>query len=555
MHDRALICCVLLFALAAQAQTPAASSASALLEGTVFNKLTGAPVKSAHVMYIRVTPGLDDGAQPISTDTDSSGHYAIHLAAGTYRLWAERPGYARQTYGSRSPEGQGSAISVAAGEQLHDLDLRMVPLGAITGNVLDDDGDAMQGVGIQVLRFSYATGRRQLIPVSGASSDDRGQYRAYGLPAGRYLLLATPRGGPMTRPMETGGLVPEAQEPFAPLYYPGVLDPGSASEVALPEGGELTGIDFHLAKVRALTVRGRVVSPAEDLAGSQIQIVLAHADGNAASYINRTAGALDKSTGRFEFHGVVPGSYWLVASQLYRGRALGGRVPVEVAQTGAPENLTVTLTPSFAIDGRIELAGSATALGKLSVRLSPTEGLALGPQPVSKVAVDGTIHLAGVTPGLWNFVVDSLPEGLFIQSATFGDADVLGGDLNVLAGAPGVLRIVLGANGAQISGVVTASGQPTKATVVLAPSAPELLHAVSLYRAASSNENGVFVFKGVRPGAYKLFAFEDIEPFSWLDADLLKTVDSSGDPIVVAEGDRLTRQLTLVPAEALLPGR
>lgn len=551
MHDRVLTSLVFFFALLVQAQ-PAGPAAS--LDGTVFNKLTGAPVKSAHVMYIRVGQGAGDNAQPISTDTDPSGHYSIRLDAGSYRLWAERPGYARQTYGSRSPEGQGLVISVAAGAELHDLDMRMVPLGAITGAVLDEDGDPVQGVGIQVLRFSYTTGRRQLIPVSGASSNDRGEYRAYGLPAGRYLLLAAPRGQPMTRPMETGGLVPEAQEPYAPMYYPGVLDPGSASEVALAEGGELTGIDFRLAKVRAMTVRGRIISPVEDLAGSQLQLVLAHADGNSASYINRAAGAVDKNSGRFEFRGVAPGSYWLVASQLYRGRGLSGRVPVEVSANGAPENLAVTLVPSFAIEGRVEIAGAAANLSKMNVRLQPTEGLAPGPLPSSKVGIDGAIHLAGVTPGLWDFVFDPLPEGLFIQSATYGDADVLHRELNVVAGSPAVLRIVLGSNGAQISGVVSQGGQPSRATVVLAPAASELRHAPLLFRVASAGDNGVFDFKGVRPGAYKLFAFEDVEPFAWLDSELVKPVESLGEPVVVSEGDRLTRQLAVIPAEALLPG-
>lgn len=551
MHDRLLISAVFLVTLATHAQAP---NTPASLEGTVFNKLTSAPVKSAHVMYIKVTPGADDGAQPISTDTDSSGHYLIQLQAGSYRLWAERAGYARLTYGSRSPEGQGSVISVGPGAQLHDLDMRLVPLGAIAGGVFDEDGDPLQGVGIQVLRFSYTTGRRQLIPVSGASSNDRGEYRAYGLPTGRYLLLATPHGAPMSRPMETGGLVPEAQEPFAPLYYPGVLDPASASEVTLAEGGDLAGIDFRLAKVRAVTVRGRIISPADDLIGSQVQVVLAHAEGNAASYINRAAGVVDKATGRFEFRGVAPGSYWLVATQLYRGRALGGRVPLEVSATAAPENLAVTLTPSFSIDGRVEGAGAASAVTKLSIRLTATEGLAQGPQPASRVAPDGTFRLSAVTPGLWTFTLDPLPDGLFIQSATLGDADVLHGDLNVLAGVPGFLRIVLGADGGQIAGTVSQNGQPARATVVLAPATPELRRAPLLFRVASTGENGTFTLKGVRPGAYKIFAFEEVEPFSWLDADLLKSVESLGEAVSVAAGEQVTRQLAVIPSEALLPG-
>lgn len=551
MHDRVLtLLFVLSFAFMAQGQAP---TRPASIAGTVFNKLTGAPVKAAHVMYIKVDAAAGDNAQPISTDSDPSGHYSIQLDAGNYRLWAERPGYARQTYGSRSPEGPGSVVSVAAGAELHDLDMRMVPLGAIAGVVADEDGDPVQGVGIQILRFSYTTGRRQLIPVSGASSNDRGEYRAYGLPAGRYLLLATPRSQPMTRPIETGGLVPEAQEPYAPMYYPGVLDPGSASEVALAEGGELSGVDFRLAKVRAMTVRGRIVSPIEDLAGSQLQVVLAHADGNTASYINRAAGALDKNSGRFEFRGVAPGSYWLVASQLYRGHALAGRIPVEVSTNGAPENLAVTMVPSFAIEGRVEVAGAAAALSKINLRFQAIEGLAPGPPPSGKVGTDGTLRVAGVTPGLWDFVLDGLPEGLFIQSATYGDADALHRELNVVSGSPAMLRIVLGSNGAQISGIVSQGGQPSRATVVLAPAASELRHDPLLFRVASAGDNGLFDFKGVRPGSYKLFAFEDVEPFAWLDSEMVKPVEEMGDAVDVSEGDRLTRQLAVIPAEALLP--
>jgi Carboxypeptidase regulatory-like domain len=535
------------------AQNAAPSSAGSFA-GTVFNKLTGAPVKNAHVMYIKVAPG-SEALQPISTDTDASGRFAIQVDAGTYRLWGERPGYARQAYGSRTPGGPGGLLTLAPGQQMHDLEIRLTPLGAIAGSVLDEDGDPLQGVGIQILRFSYSTGRPQLIPVSGASSNDRGEYRAYGLPTGRYLLLAAPRAAPLSRPMETAALVPQAQEPFAPLYYPGVLDSASASEISLAEGAEIMGIDFRLPRVRALTVRGRLLSPVEDLAGSQLQIVLAHSDGNLASYINRASGAIDKASGRLEFRAVAPGSYWLVASQVYRGRALSGRIPVEVSAAAAPENLTVTLTPAFELEGRVELESGTTSLATLNVRLVSADGLAPGPAPASKVAADGNVRLAGVTPGVWDLVLDPMPEGLWIKAATYGEADVLAGQLYIPAGPPRVLHIVLANNGAQISGTVTGAGESGHATVVLVTAAAELRRSSAMVRAVSTQDHGVFVFKGVRPGSYKLFAFEDVEPFAWLDAEVMKPVESLGEAVSVSEGERVVRQLVTIPAEALLPGR
>lgn len=538
--------------LSAFAQAP---PINASLEGSVVNKVTGAPVKHAHVMYVKIgTAG--DSAYPLSTDTDADGRFAIALEPGAYRLWVERPGFSRQVYGSKTPEGSGTVLNLGAGEQLRDLDLRLVPLGAISGHVLDDDGDPVQGAGIQVLRFSYASGHRQLMPVAGGSSNDRGEYRAYGLPAGRYFLMATLRGIPMSHPPEPGALIPEMQEPFAALYYPGVLDFSSAAEVTLPEGGDLTDADFHLQRVRAVTVRGRLFSPVEDLAGSQVQVVLAHNDGNTASSIDRASGTIDHATGRFEFRGVAPGSYMIVASQLHNGHPLGGRVQVDVAPATAQQNLNVSLTPGFDITGTVEVEGSTTTkLSNAVLRLSASEGLAFGPAPASKIAPDGSFHLAGITPGIWSFVVDSLPEGLWIKSATYGESDVTRGEINISSGNRGQLHIVLAANGAQVAGNVVQDGQPHQATVVLVPSAPELQSSASMYRSATTQRDGTFTFKGVRPGAYKLFAFEDVQPFAWMDPEFLKPVESLGESISISEGDHVTRQISPVPPDALLPGQ
>jgi hypothetical protein len=128
MHAWALTSTLMLCGLFVQ--TPASPSAASL-DGIVLNKLTGAPVKNAHVLYIKVSLGAGEAPQAISTDTDASGRFGIQIEAGSYRLWVERPGYARQVYGSRTPEGTGSLLTLAAGEQMHDLQIKITPLGAI----------------------------------------------------------------------------------------------------------------------------------------------------------------------------------------------------------------------------------------------------------------------------------------------------------------------------------------------------------------------------------------------------------------------------------------
>ncbi|HEY6347991.1 MAG TPA: carboxypeptidase-like regulatory domain-containing protein [Candidatus Angelobacter sp.] len=529
----------------AQAVDPTAS-----LEGSVLNKVTGAPVKHAHVMYMKA-PGV---SVPISTDTDADGRFSITLEPGSYRLWVERPGFVHQAYGSRTPDGTGTLLTIAAGQQLRGINLRIVPLGAIAGRVLDEDGDPIQGAGIQVLRFSFATGKRQVKPVLGVGSNDRGEYRAYGLPAGRYFLMATLRGAPTSRPPEPDALLPEIQQSFAAVYYPGVLDFTSASQISLPEGGEISDADFHLQKTGAITVRGRLFSPIQDFVGSRLQVALGHSDRNTASFLNRITATVDENTGRFEFHGIAPGSYLLIASQLHNGLLLSGRVPVEVNASINPQTVNITLTSAFDIIGNIEIeSGSSAKISPITVQLTESEGLAFGRQPSAKVGPDGSFRLSGVAAGIWDFTLSPLPEDLWIKTATLGDLDVLNGEFSVSSAPRGPLHIVLAGNGAQISGLVAQDGQPSHAVVVLAPAASELQGIAQMYRSTTTQENGTFLVKGVRPGAYKLFAFEDVEAFSWLDPDFLRPAETLGEPISVGEGEKATRQLTPISPDLLLP--
>jgi hypothetical protein len=419
--------------------------------------------------------------------------------------------------------------------------------------VVDEEGEPVQSAGIQVLRLSYASGRRQLISVAGATSNDRGEYRVFGLRAGRYLLQASVPSAPMSKPFETGALIPEAQDPYAASYYPGVTDMDSGSSVSLSEGSELSNIDFQLHKIRAVSVRGHLLSPVDKLSSSQIQVVLAHNERGVASYIDRTAAFVDPATGRFEIRGVSPGSYLLVASQLFAGRPLGGRVPLEVSPA-AHEDVALPLAPAFDVIGTIEFEGAPRErVPNLTVRLVSSEGLALGPPPSSKVGSDGSIRLTGVTPGRWMLSIDSLPEGLWLKTETFAGNELLAGELSLAENARGQLRIVLAGNGAQIAGTVSADNLSCRATVVLVPAAPELRIAHQMYRVTNTTERGLFTLKGVRPGSYMLFAFQEIEPFEWFDPEQLKMVEEMGSPITVSEGEHALRDIVAVPPQALLP--
>jgi hypothetical protein len=527
-----------------------AAAQDALVEGSVMNRVSGIPVKRAHVLAVRVAPQSGGDAQEMGADTDAGGRFTLRLEPGSYRIWVDRPGFLRQNYGASSPNGAGRVLTLGTGQEMHDVAFRIAPLGAISGRVLDEDGEPLQGAGIDVLKLSYATGRRNLVPVTGVSVNDRGEYRAYHLPPGRYFLLATQRGEPLVRPIGKGTLIADAQEFYAPMYYPGVIDIAGAARLSLGEGQDLQDIDFRLQRVRVFTLRGHISSSVENFSESQLQVFLAPREGTMASPINRVPAAIDRAAGRFEFHRVAPGSYVLIASQLWKGHTLTGRLPVEVVNSDHQDELTVSLIPPFELTGTIQVEGAgAGSMQGARIQLTESEGLAGGAPLVARAAPNGVFQLTGVNAGFWDLTIAPIPPGAWVKTVEWNGRPVQAESIDLTAPIPGILRIVLAPNGARLSGTVTRDGRGCPGTVVLVPS-PELRSFPGMYRTATASAEGSFEIAGIRPGTYKIIAFDEIEPPAWLDPEFLSGVESSAEEITLAEGDDAKRLLTAVSGDS-----
>lgn len=554
---RAIFRAILIFSIALPAalaqEAPdsgqATATSEAVIEGSVTNKLSGSPVKEAHVMFTRL-PQAGEQASESYAESDAAGHYSARLAAGQYRIWVDRPGFSRLSYGASSTLGVGKTVTVMPGQQLTDISFRLAPLAAISGHIVDEDGDPVQGAGVEVLKFTYGTGRRVLTAMSGVTSDDRGEYRAFNLPPGRYFLLVTRPPAALPLGPGSGLLIPDMREAYAPLYYPGVLDFNEASPLVLAEGAEVPDTDIRLQRVRVMTLRGHLVSPVQNFADTQPQVMLAaRGSGSLGKFPNAV---IDRLSGRFEFHNVSPGSYMLVAWQLYRGRALSGRMPVEVTSGGHPENLALPLGPGYEISGSVELAGAAPdALKGTRVVLTDAEGLAPGAQPSAPVEAGGVFRLSGIAAGAWYVSLSPAPKGSWLKSVVLDGREAPGGLLELAGSTQPSLRILLSATGAQFSGIVTRDGQPTHATVVLVPAKDELRSSAANYPTISTGEDGAFSLSGIRPGSYKAFAFEDIEPYAWLDPDFIKAVDQLGVDLTLNESDNLRQQIVCIPGDSL----
>ena len=67
-----------------------------------------------------------------------------------------------------------------------------------------------------------------------------------------------------------------------------------------------------------------------------------------------------------------------------------------------------------------------------------------------------------------------------------------------------------------------------------------------LYQSVRSGANGKFEFRGVAPGNYSLFSWDNVEEHEWDDPEFLKPFRSKAFSVRVAEGDSKTADLAVI---------
>jgi hypothetical protein len=129
-----------------------------------------------------------------------------------------------------------------------------------------------------------------------------------------------------------------------------------------------------------------------------------------------------------------------------------------------------------------------------------------------------------------------------------GTADVLEGGLHLSGQPRDGLEIVIGANGGGVGGtVVNGVRDPVPNTIVVAVPDANDRHRTDRYKRVSSDASGRFQIRGLAPGGYTLFAWEDIDEGAWQDPDFLRPYESRGTSVQVRDGSDESVQLTVIP--------
>ena len=427
---------------------------------------------------------------------------------------------------------------------------------------------------MQALQSLYQDGHRGLKPVQTVLTNDLGEYRLRLLEPGRYYIRARvlnpqeaqrqlfirPPAAPLTvfrgpvipyvsrRALENGAIEEYLE---APVYFPGVIDPGLATPLELGIGENPGGFDFTTASghLHARRIRGKIINGVTGRPAAHASIVVVP---RAADSLVFAATAQSAGDGSFEIKGVTTGSYFAFAALYAAGRVgnplitsgiASARIPIEIGDSDL-ENLPVVVVPNFKIPVRLVFETSDPSAEMRGVQLIRDPPLGYGVAQEMKSIAGAVGEIEGIGPG--DYRISRSGPG-YIQSARLGSADVLRDGLHLEHQPEDFLEVVIGETTASVEGRVTDGTQAvSNAVVVLVPSL-NLRQRSDLYYVAATDGNGQFQIQArVVPGDYKVFAWKDIEPGAWQDPEVLERYENQGQPVSVTSNSKLNIDVRLV---------
>jgi len=565
---------------------------------TSFGAAAASSFLKGYMSGLSTKKGPDNSSVSRNTSSDSTGHFVLKdIPAGRYVLVAYGEGYfgtgttlpaiaSRVTWNVTVTAQQPTAIIV-----------RMVKGIVISGRILDSSRQPAPNTSVQVLRASILNGKPTLALSSSGTTDDRGEYRIYGLPPGDYYLAANPK---VTNTVRGAG----SSEVQLRTFYPNVTNAAMAVPVVFKDGDEISGMDITLLANVLVKVSGRVIGsiPNGPPRNANVTLTLVSQDSSAPPNTNLAASvavALASPNGApFEIPNVPPGSYYLLASTVNAGLRAPvppistsqlpqfGRTAVNVG-TANVDGITIGIHEGVELKGRVTLDGnpapnplrisleppdafSSFAIYRQVARSEPTiqpngeftipavpEGryrfnVRAGATPVISVPMGSTAAGAGALIGQALKAAAVLPEGslladFYVEDVRADGMSVYDNGLDIGIQPPVTVELILKSKSGGVEGIVYSLDQKPAAgaTVVLIPPQGRRQN-VGLYKSVSSDADGHFTMRGIAPGDYKLFAWAAVQPGAFQNAEFLAQYEDRGRTIHVMAGTRSTELLNLI---------
>ena len=287
---KAIACILLIFGVAvySQSQTGPTKETTASISGRVTSKGKG-------IHGVGVIASLTNSSGPIQggtyrAATDHDGTYRIqNLPAGTYRMDLFAPTFVPENVDTNS------ALVVADGETVENVNFAMLRGGVITGKITTSDGQPVIAESVFITPVSPHHEHVRYYP-GNILTDDRGIYRAFGLRPAKYKVYVGLHEQLMT-------------SRYRRTFYPSVVDEAKAILIEVREGIEISNVDIVAMRndVPGYKVSGRIVEgeTGRPLANVPYGLMRTTDDGTHSMHTN----VVTNAAGQFTFHNVAPGHY------------------------------------------------------------------------------------------------------------------------------------------------------------------------------------------------------------------------------------------------------
>jgi len=490
----------------------------------------------------------DETPPPPVVYTDNEGRFELAgLDAGRYTLAVRKAGFVPSTYGARHAGEPPIAIELEPGGRA-EVTVRLARSAGISGRILDQYGEPMEGVLVGAERLIRSDGRLTTRSAGSTTTDDRGEYRIGALAASRYVVNAyVNRGGEnvMFFSADADGAVMQEMLSRIPgvsqvrTYFPGVIGLADAEPIEVGAGEERSSVDFSVpaeAAIPALTIsffdaQGKAVPGEATLT-------------NPGSAIQRFVPMLARNP-KIAAH-IEPGTWTVLA----RGAAGVGMTEVSVGSGDA--SVSVTLGKGGRASGRVETDGAPLPGMRLAIS-------AMYPGEIGSVSrwggtvttrADGTFQLPDLL-GPTTLQVVNPPRGWAMKAMLYNGRDLSDAPIAFKAGtAIDGIRVLMTNRTATLAGAaVDSQGTPVGDYSVLLFPADRALSARRYARWARPNQQGRFAIDDVLPGDYLAIAVADVDDSQWQNADYLDRFRAAATKLTLAESETQSLTMTLAPPQ------
>ena len=493
-------------------RTPPASakveSKTGDISGRVVNE-SGQPLANAQVYARPATPVQSDK----NTTTNREGVFKVNgLGKGSYTVNASMPAYIPK------PPQSGPAVQSTSDS----VTLVLIKGGVITGTVTNSKGDPIIAIGIRVEMVLDERGRTTPAISYDSMTDDRGIYRVYGLPSGRYIVSAD--GAPNYSPTGVNAFAKDT-----PTYAPSSTRE-EADEISVRVGEETSNVDIRYRGERGNTISGLVQGMRTGDRGFSIALT------SLAEKGPRWNTHFQDANGEFALEGIPDGDYLVVATAYFNDRDRGESESMVLNVRGADiEGLQLTPAPLASISGAVVLKELKDPVPECTDKRQPqshemnvtawhsvTQGTKKKPQFVWRSRgsespnSQGNFMLQGLAANEYYFGVHLPGQGWYLQSIAFvpttgaKPTDVTRSWTTVKPGDQLTgLTVMLARGAALVRGQITlADGEtlPEKLSVYLVPAEAVQAEDPLRYFASQVTAEGNFWLHNVIPGRYWMLA-------------------------------------------------